>query len=474
MPPTRGTDVDPVQPGERLPLPTALIAMSGGVASGKSTVARALAAELNVPRLEADQIRELVLRGGDDAGASPRSPSDPSAPDESEAHESEWERSFEPGFEDRVYAELMSRADTALTAGGGLVLDACFPSRWWRSVARALAKRFGLPFLLVECRVDAQTQQMRLAERNTAQEGEGWEAIADRFASRYEPVDELEPDERLAIDTSGELETALREVRARLAEIGRRRTQPSAVIDVPPQAVTFDCWNTLLQEDDWVAAHARRVDSVVRAVARSRTIERSEAGRAFDTAWERHMDQWRVGIASGARDVAYDVLRTLDVEADSTRLDPLVHDFQHASHSARVLPVDGALDLLEALAGEGVRCGLICDTGLTPGYVVRQHLMRLGLLPHLEVQIFSDEAGVPKPDPRVFRAALQTLGVSPDRAVHVGDLRRTDVRGARAIGMGTVRIRSCYDDLSSLPEADRVVDDHDSLRACLLQGPATS
>ena len=43
--------------------------------------------------------------------------------------------------------------------------------------------------------------------------------------------------------------------------------------------------------------------------------------------------------------------------------------------------------------------------------------------------------------------------------VHVGDLRRTDVAGARAMGMETVRFRGVFDDPGPGDEADYVMDD---------------
>jgi len=99
--------------------------------------------------------------------------------------------------------------------------------------------------------------------------------------------------------------------------------------------------------------------------------------------------------------------------------------------------------------------------------VVRRLLDGLGLLDHLAVQSFSDEVGFPKPDHRPFLAAIEPLGVSPLDVVHVGDLKRTDVAGARALGMRSVRIRARHDDASEGPEADRVVDSHADLAALL-------
>jgi putative hydrolase of the HAD superfamily len=40
-----------------------------------------------------------------------------------------------------------------------------------------------------------------------------------------------------------------------------------------------------------------------------------------------------------------------------------------------------------------------------------------------------------KPDPSIFRAALDRLGVAPENAAMVGDSPEDDVEGARALGM---------------------------------------
>ena len=235
-----------------------------------------------------------------------------------------------------------------------------------------------------------------------------------------------------------------------------------------PAAVSFDCWNTLVYEADWETAHALRVAALERAVRAAGFEGTAEKVRnAFDSAWGRHMEDWERAEASGAPEIAARALADLGLDPTGDVCGPLVRDFEEASHSGGVLEVDGAAETLQGLVRAGVRCALVCDTGLTPGRVVRQHLDRLGLLRWLEVQVFSDESRHPKPHPQAFRAALEPLGAAASEAIHVGDLRRTDVAGARGIGMGTVRIRARYDDLSDLPEADRVADTHVELRQIL-------
>ena len=85
-----------------------------------------------------------------------------------------------------------------------------------------------------------------------------------------------------------------------------------------------------------------------------------------------------------------------------------------------------------------------------------------GLLDRFSGWGFSDEVGHYKPAPQIFEAALAALGAEPEEAMHVGDLRRTDIAGAAALGMRTARYRGLHDDpdLESGPEAELVLDSH--------------
>jgi putative hydrolase of the HAD superfamily len=68
------------------------------------------------------------------------------------------------------------------------------------------------------------------------------------------------------------------------------------------------------------------------------------------------------------------------------------------------------------------------DIGLT------EQLERLGVASLFTAIVTTAEAGAPKPEPAVFRLALEKLGVDAGRALHVGD-EPGDEDGARAAGM---------------------------------------
>ena len=235
----------------------------------------------------------------------------------------------------------------------------------------------------------------------------------------------------------------------------------------PPHTVTLDCWSTLIYEEDHRAGLAGRVASLQQHAARAGVqVDEDTARRVLHDAWMRHNAEWEAVRASGSPEIARWSLAALGVD------DPAVADDLGRAFSDEVLdrPVhvlDGAGDTLEALRSAGVRTALVCDTGFSPGSSVRVVLERLGLAPLLEVLVFSNEVGVPKPHRSMFAAALDGLGVDAAGAVHVGDLRRTDVAGGRGAGMGTVRIAWHNDDRSELPDGDAVAESHAHLRELL-------
>jgi len=80
------------------------------------------------------------------------------------------------------------------------------------------------------------------------------------------------------------------------------------------------------------------------------------------------------------------------------------------------------------------KLALICNTGRTPGWVVRKVLSRQGFERYFNTLIFSNEVGVAKPNPYIFEIAARVLEVQPDKTLHVGDSLITDVAGASGAG----------------------------------------
>lgn len=224
------------------------------------------------------------------------------------------------------------------------------------------------------------------------------------------------------------------------------------------RAVTYDCWGTLLKDRDWKGAWKKRLG----ALSAFLHIDETEADALLKDAWARHEEAWKQIESFGAGRMAAHCLEARGVSDDES-LSALTKEFEEASLEVGVEAVEGAAETLKELRSGGIRIGLICDTGLTPGRVVRQMLAENGVADHIEVMCFSDEVGVPKPGAEIFEKALAGLGVNPPEAIHVGDLRRTDIQGARNIGMHAARFRAVHDDRSDIADAPIVLDRHEQL-----------
>lgn len=65
-------------------------------------------------------------------------------------------------------------------------------------------------------------------------------------------------------------------------------------------------------------------------------------------------------------------------------------------------------------------------------------LDRLGIGRHFELVVDSHVVGIEKPDPRIFRLALDRLALRADEGIYVGDIYHVDVVGARGAGLDAV------------------------------------
>ncbi len=108
-----------------------------------------------------------------------------------------------------------------------------------------------------------------------------------------------------------------------------------------------------------------------------------------------------------------------------------VSEFEEAPDHHHYRLFDDVMPALLALRAGGVRTALIsnADKDVT---VIALHF---AFADRMDPIVTSALVGYEKPDPRTFRAAVDPLGVDPAEALHVGDQPKSDVVGARGIGM---------------------------------------
>ena len=213
------------------------------------------------------------------------------------------------------------------------------------------------------------------------------------------------------------------------------------------RAVTLDCWGTLLLDGPGSDERYRRqrLAGIATVLERAgRAADGAALGRAYDDMARRLGGVWREH-----RDVAVSehvrlLLSALDRDLPGRLGAAALADVERA-YAAPALLAPPALDpgargALAALAGAGLRLGVVSNVMRTPGSVLREIFARAGVLAAFGALTFSDECGVRKPAPGIFCATLDRLGVAPGEAVHVGDDPVLDVEGALDAGLRAILV----------------------------------
>ena len=109
----------------------------------------------------------------------------------------------------------------------------------------------------------------------------------------------------------------------------------------------------------------------------------------------------------------------------------------HNTKLTYLVPFRDTVPTLLSLRDRNYKLGAI-----TNGIAVKQweKLIRLGVQHVFDTVIISEEAGVEKPDPEIFRLALKEIGCRPREAAMLGDRIDRDIAGANEAGMLTVQL----------------------------------
>lgn len=97
-----------------------------------------------------------------------------------------------------------------------------------------------------------------------------------------------------------------------------------------------------------------------------------------------------------------------------------------------IKPREGAAELMERLHRRHIRTAIVTDM---TAHIQHRKIAALGLADSLDVMVTSEEAGIEKPDPKIFQLCLRKLHVKPNEALFIGDSFERDIIGAHNAGL---------------------------------------
>ncbi|MGZ5212979.1 MAG: HAD family hydrolase [Actinomycetota bacterium] len=187
------------------------------------------------------------------------------------------------------------------------------------------------------------------------------------------------------------------------------------------EAVVFDLFGTLVPEfskTDFFGS--------VRDMAQ---VLGADPGR-FEDAWRQTAEARQTGGFATVEDNVRHICASLGLEppddAVAAALDLRLELYRTWFHPRR-----GALETLTELAARGYPVGLVSMCAPDAPAMWRAS----ALAPFVDVEVFSSEVGLRKPDAAIYRYATDGLGVDPAACVYCGDGAYGELSGAEAVGM---------------------------------------
>jgi HAD superfamily hydrolase (TIGR01509 family) len=185
------------------------------------------------------------------------------------------------------------------------------------------------------------------------------------------------------------------------------------------RAVIFDLWNTIAvwPEDLWAETRPQVAEHL------GLTVEE------FESRWYGELAHMR------EQGPMSDVLDLFDLSPEAVeRVTALRREVTRKG----LVPVPGAVETIATLRERGLKTGLItvCSEDVVSLW---EETDFHGLF---DAEVFSAAVGLRKPDPRIYRIALEQLGVDAEDAMFVGDGANDELGGAERVGMTAVGVES--------------------------------
>ena len=238
------------------------------------------------------------------------------------------------------------------------------------------------------------------------------------------------------------------------------------------KAVTFDLWDTIVDDDSDEPLRAERGlrskkeerrFQIWEALNDVKPIDYERVALAYDTAeagfnvvWKECHINWTIEQRIKV------VLAGLGRQVTQSVFERLVTGHARMEVDIPPNPIDGIQHALADLSTRYKLC-IVSDSIVTPGTGLREILDKHGLKKYFSGFAFSDEVGHSKPHPAMFQSASNQLGVELNEIVHIGDRDHNDVKGPHAVGAKAILFTAVRPDDRDSTTADAICETHHDL-----------
>ncbi len=237
------------------------------------------------------------------------------------------------------------------------------------------------------------------------------------------------------------------------------------------KAITFDFWQTLYADSDsnWQNRQAVRIErchTYLEGCGYACTLDDVKFG--LEEAYDLVASLWHQHRGISVERCMQRFSEVLQLQLKAVDLDQLIACLGAAFLETPPIMMPHLKPVISRLS-ESYPLGIISDSALTPGSFARKLMARHGILQYFSAFTFSDETDYTKPQVVQFHSTLAQLNAEPAEAVHIGDIFRTDIVGAKNAGMKAIRFAGFNKGDGNDTLSDAVVDDYRKLETTIAE-----
>lgn len=235
------------------------------------------------------------------------------------------------------------------------------------------------------------------------------------------------------------------------------------------KAITFDYWQTLYADtqENWEKRQAIRIEYFHEHLTKQGyNCSKDDIAAGLDDAYMVSNRYWHEHKGVSVETCLMTFAESIKLSFDDTEIVALTICLGNAFMTAPPVLIAHVKPMLEGLS-EKYALGIISDSALSPGKYARKLMERDGIYQYFTAFTFSDETEYTKPEVVQFISTLEQLNAKPEEAVHIGDIVRTDIVGAKNANMKAIRFAGFNKSESDDTLSDAVIDDYRQLTETL-------
>jgi len=210
--------------------------------------------------------------------------------------------------------------------------------------------------------------------------------------------------------------------------------------------ITIDFWNTLFNSESGDIKNYNLNKILIDTLYdMGITINKELFNDVIIKSWEYYSDRWLNEYRTpSSKEIFNFIWNKMGFEKNQKALEYVIDYYERAIILFPPALEVGAKDAIIKLSSK-YKLGIVSDTGFSPGKMVNELLVNLDIKKYFSAFSYSDETGVAKPHPKAFNFILEYLNINSEEAIHIGDIERTDIAGAKSVGMKAIRYDGCAD-----------------------------